>query len=109
MLLGDVMAGAEPGRWSLAPPDKTTLIKLGRNPGDGGYMEVEVANPKVLNPRHVCLVRCSSAGSADKAGRLLTAMTCSADSPEAVAMLKRLKPVYHVCSTNPNKCSHVDR
>jgi hypothetical protein len=103
------MAGVDPGQWSTTPPDKTTIAKLGRNLGDGGYMEVEVADPKVLNLRHICLVRCSAAGRVDKAGRMLTALTCSADTVARVAMLKRLKPTFHVCSVNPNKCGLVDK
>ena len=104
-----VMAGVDPGQWSTVPPDKLTIAKLGKNLGDGGYLEVDVADPKVLNLRHICLVRCSAAGRADAAGRTLTALTCSADSVPACKMLKKLKPTFHICSAGPNKCRVVDK
>ena len=86
----DVRAGVDPGKWSSIPPDKLTIAKLGKNLGDGGYLEAEVADPKVGGLRHILLLRASAAGRADAAGRTLKALTCSADSVPAVQMLKRL-------------------
>ena len=86
-LADSVMAGVDPGQWPTSPPDKLTIAKLGKNLGDGGYLEAEVADPKVGGLRHILLLRASAAGRADAAGRTLKALTCSADSVPAVQML----------------------
>ena len=103
------MAGTEPGKWSTAPPEKLVITKLGKNLGDGGYLEAEVADAKVMGLRHTVLLRVSAAGRVDAAGRTLKALTCSVDSVPAVQMLKRLKPSFHVCSAGPSRCKVKDK
>ena len=68
------MAGIDPGKWSTNPPDKLAISKLGKSLGDGGYMEAEAADSKVLGLRHTVLLRVSAAGRVDAAGRTLKAL-----------------------------------
>ena len=93
----------------LPPRRSLSLPSWGRNLGDGGYLEAEVADAKVMGLRHTVLLRVSAAGRVDAAGRTLKALTCSVDSVPAVQMLKRLKPSFHVCSAGPGRCKVKDK
>ena len=108
-VIAAAMAELAPGQWSTAPPAKAVIAKLGKSLGDGGYMEADVADAKVQGLRHLILLRASAAGRVNAEGRTVTALTCSADSVSAVAMLKRLKPSFHICSVGPGRCKVLDK
>ena len=90
------MAAMTHGVWSTKPALHAALKQLCSLTQPTGYMEAEVADPSVSGLKHTCLLRMSRAGTLNKQGRTITAVSCSADSDSGKKVVGKTTQFSHL-------------